>query len=71
MSNEFWEKWINSDEVGKHHLVQQLISGNGEINCPFFSPTLINSYFEDLYFYMKEKKTKIFIKNNEVKKEND
>ena len=54
MNAEFWKKWIEADELEKEKLVATLpMYAEGAVKCPLFSPTLINSYFEDLYLYMK------------------
>ena len=56
MKKEFWEKWEKANCLEKQDLVETLpIFANGGVKCPFFSSNLINSYFEDLYYYMKMK----------------
>jgi hypothetical protein len=55
MSKEFWDKWIHANALEKEKLVASLpMYGMGTICCPLFSPGLLNSYFEDLYLYMKD-----------------
>ena len=61
--SEFWEKWEQANELQKVELVGALpLFGGGKVLCPLFSPSLINSYFEDLYLYIKQHE--IFTYNN-------
>lgn len=72
MSKEFWMKWVEADEVEKEKLVSTLpLFADGSIKCPLFSVNVVNSYFEDLFLFMRDKGTKIFIKKGEVKKEDE
>jgi len=53
MTFEFWEKWVKANEIGKQKMVETLpIFTNTK--CPLFSPSVINSYFEDLYLFFKD-----------------
>jgi len=50
----FWREWEKANEIEKEKLVAELpILKN--MKCPLFTPNVINSYFEDLYLYMKYK----------------
>jgi len=52
VNHEFWQKWIEANEIEKQKLVKTLpIFTN--IKCPLFSTTVINSYFEDIYLFLK------------------
>lgn len=54
LEKDFWAKWEEADCLGKQKLVETLpMYADGKICCPLFSPTLINSYFEDLYLHLK------------------
>lgn len=54
IKTEFWSRWEKANELEKVKLVESLpIYAKGKICCPLFSPSLINSYFEDLYLYVK------------------
>lgn len=55
MTKEFWQKWIEANEIEKQRLVETLpIYADGAVKCPLFSSTIINNYFEDLYLFMKD-----------------
>ena len=52
----FWDKWLKADELERLKLVQTLPmfkegiqKEKGIIFAQYVSPTLLNSYFEDLY----------------------
>ena len=54
MSNEFWERWCEANQLEKVQIVGELpLFAKGKVVCPFFSPTIVNSYFEDLLLYFK------------------
>lgn len=50
---EFWEKWVEANEIEKQELVDTLPMF-ANIKCPLFSTSIINSYFEDLYLFLKD-----------------
>lgn len=56
---DFWQKWEEADDVTKLKLVKTLPIFDGwdkvNLNCPMFTPTVVNSYFVDLYTYCKGK----------------
>ena len=55
VKTEFWKKWEAANELEKEKLVATLpIYADGAVKCPLFNPNIINSYFEDLYMYMRE-----------------
>lgn len=57
MVNKFWKKWVEANELEKEQLVKTLpIFADDKVRCPFFSASVINSYFEDLYLYAKGEK---------------
>ena len=49
---EFWQKWVEADNIHKQKLIKTLPIFT-DIKCPLFSPSLMNSYFEDLYLFMR------------------
>jgi len=53
VKSEFWEKWIQANEIEKTRLVETLPLLK-DIKCPLFSASLVNSYFEDLYLFLKD-----------------
>ena len=53
MSKDFWMKWIEANEIEKQKLVSTLPIFK-DIKCPLFTPSVLNSYFEDLYLTLKE-----------------
>ena len=53
VNHEFWKKWVEANEIEKQKLVKTLPIFT-DIKCPLFSPTVINSYFEDLYLFIKD-----------------
>ena len=52
MDKEFWEKWVNANQIEKEKLIASLPMFKNII-CPLFSPSLLNSYFEDLFCYVR------------------
>lgn len=50
---EFWKKWVEANEIEKEKLIMTLPMFT-DIRCPLFSPGLLNSYFEDLYLFLKD-----------------
>lgn len=55
MGKDFWEKWEEAGCLEKVELVKTLpLFADGKICCPFFSASIVNSYFEDLYLYVKK-----------------
>jgi len=53
IKKEFWQKWIEANEIEKQKLVATLPILK-DVRCPLFSASLVNSYFEDLYLFMKD-----------------
>jgi hypothetical protein len=51
----FWIKWVNSNCIGKHKLVQELIDKVGLNKMPI-SATELNAYFEDLARFIKNER---------------
>jgi len=53
IKTDFWKRWEKANEIEKQKIVAQLpIFTNA--HCPLFTPNVINSYFEDLYLYLKK-----------------
>jgi len=52
-NEDFWKKWIEANENEKIKIVAELPILK-DIKCPLFSANVINSYFEDLYLYLKK-----------------
>jgi len=50
----FWKKWEEANELEKQKLVGELPILK-DVKCPLFNNNVINSYFEDLYLYVKHK----------------
>ena len=58
IKTDFWKKWEKANELEKEKLVATLpIFTNA--HCPLFTPNVINSYFEDLFLYLKNKEEEL------------
>jgi len=53
IQSDFWKKWIKANAIEKTRLVETLPILK-DVRCPLFSASLVNSYFEDLYLFMKD-----------------
>jgi len=52
INEKFWKRWEKADEIEQLKIIKELPMFK-DVKCPLYSPTLINSYFVDLYRYVK------------------
>lgn len=48
----FWEKWFIADDIERLKLIRTLSVFSDHKNASYITPTLLNSYLEDLYNYL-------------------
>ncbi len=60
VEKEFWKRWIKANELERLEILRELPIFEGrDMVKAWITPTLLNSYFEDLVIYIQNNQRRI------------